>query len=79
MSNATPTSWVAMDTDAERIHVAIFRGDEGHPSEEFQVGTDGRGIGRLKKKLEKELGQVKCVYEAGPCGYELYRRLTKAG
>jgi transposase len=79
MSNATPTSWVAMDTDAENIHVAIFRGDEGHPSEEFQVGTDGRGIGRLKKKLDKELGLVKCVYEAGPCGYGLHRQLTAAG
>jgi transposase len=24
-------------------------------------------------------GEVRIVYEAGPCGYELYRRLTKAG
>lgn len=79
MSNATPTSWVAMDTDAENIHVAIFRGSETNPSEEFQVGSDSRGIGRLKKKLEKETGPVKCVYEAGPCGYGLHRQLKEAG
>lgn len=79
MSHATPISWVAMDTDAATIHVAIFRGDEANPSEEFQVGSDSRGIGRLKKKLAKEKGEVKCVYEAGPCGYGLYRQLKKAG
>ena len=79
MSNATSTSSIAMDTDAENIHVAIFRGDEASPSEEFQVGSDSRGIGRLKKKLEKETGPVKCVYEAGPCGYGLHRQLKEAG
>lgn len=79
MSNATRISWVAMDTDAETIHVAIFRGQEASPSEEFQVSSDGRGIGRLKKKLGQEEGPVKCVYEAGPCGYGLHRQLKQAG
>ncbi len=81
MTNATPTNWVAMDNDAEKIQIAIFRGDEATPSEEFQVDTDGKGMGRLKKKLEKEAesGPVKCVYEAGPCGYALYRQLQAAG
>ena len=80
MGNATTaTSWVAMDTDAENIHVAIFRGEEADPSAEFQVGSDSRGIGRLKKRLEKELGPVRCVYEAGPCGYWLQRELKGAG
>jgi len=68
-----------MDTAAETIQVAIFRGEEATPSEEFEVTADGRGIGRLKKKLEKEPGAVKCVYEAGPCGYGLYRTLKASG
>lgn len=79
MGNATSTSWIAMDTAAERIHVAIFRGEEATPSEEFEIGTDAGGIGRLKRKLSKEPGQVKCVYEAGPCGYGLYRTLKGSG
>ena len=79
MGNSTTTSWVAMDTAAERIHVAIFRGEEATPSEEFEVKADAQGIGRLKKKLEKETGPVKCVYEAGPCGYGLYRTLNGSG
>lgn len=79
MGNSTSTSWVAMDTAAEKIHVAILRGDEVSPSEEFEIGADARGIGRLKKKLEMEIGTVKCVYEAGPCGYGLYRTLKASG
>ncbi len=79
MRNSTTTSWVAMDTAAKTIHVAIFRGEEVNPSEEFEVGADAQGIGRLKKKLEKEAGTVKCVYEAGPCGYGLYRTLKASG
>ena len=79
MREGTPTSWVAMDTAAETIQVAIFRGEEAKPSEEFQLSADARGIWRLKKKLEKETGPVKCVYEAGPCGYGLYRTLKAGG
>jgi transposase len=79
MGNSTSTSWIAMDTAAETIHVSIFRGEEATPSEEFEVAADARGIGRLKKKLEKETGTVKCVYEAGPCGYGLYRTLKASG
>jgi transposase len=79
MGDATTTSWIAMDTSAETIQVAIFRGEEAKPCEEFEVGTDARGIGRLKKKLAKEPGAVRCVYEAGPCGYVLYRSLKASG
>jgi transposase len=67
-----------MDTAADKIQVAIFRGEE-EKAEEFEIGTDARGLGRLKKKLEKEAGPVKCVYEAGPCGYGLYRMLKDSG
>ena len=34
---------------------------------------------RLIAKLKQETGEVRCVYEAGPCGYELYRQLRQAG
>jgi transposase len=68
-----------MDTAADKIQGAMFRGDEEKPSGEFEISADTRGIGRLKAKLAKEAGTVKCVYEAGPCGYGLYRTLTASG
>jgi transposase len=79
MSDSTTKSWVGMDTAAEKIQVAIYRGDSEEPSEEFEVRADASGIGRLKVKLRKEKGPVKSVYEAGPCGYGLYRTLKAEG
>ena len=39
---------------------------------------DRKGIQKLIQRLKEEEGEVRCVYEAGPCGYELYRKLRKA-
>ena len=44
MSHITSTSWVAMDTAAEKIQVAIFRGSEATPSEEFEVSANSREL-----------------------------------
>lgn len=71
--------WVGLDVHAERIQVAIFRGNEGEPRHEFEVANDSSGLGRLIKKLKELAGKVRCVYEAGPCGYELYRLLKRKG
>ncbi len=30
-------------------------------------------------RLQREVGAVRCCYEAGPCGFELQRALTAAG
>src|SRR5262245_2812077 len=71
--------WVGMDTDAKRNHVAIYRGWETQPAAEFEAGMDSKGIKQLITRLKKEKGEPRCVYEAGPCGYPLARRLREAG
>lgn len=45
------------------------------------VGTIGPELGELRKVLGKlgEPGDLQVVYEAGPCGYGLVRRLRAAG
>jgi len=68
-----------MDTDAKKNQVSIYRGWDSQPGTEFETGMDGRGIKRLIERLQKEEGEVRCVYEAGPCGYQLYRKLRQAG
>jgi transposase len=72
------TVWVGMDTDAKKNQVALYRGWENAPTE-FESGMDSKGIQRLIQRLKQEDGEVHCVYEAGPCGYELYRKLRQAG
>lgn len=73
------TVWVGMDTDGNKNHIALYRGWDEKPSAEWEAGMDGRGIQRLIDRLKREDGEVQCVYEAGPCGYDLYRKLRKAG
>lgn len=72
------THWIGMDVHADNIQVAVFRGNEQKPREEFETGSDSRSLNRLLKKLAG-LGKVRCVYEAGPCGYELQRFLSSNG
>jgi len=68
-----------MDTDTKKNQIALYRGGEKEPAEEWETGMDGGGIKRLIARLKREKNEVRCVYEAGPCGYELYRGLRKAG
>jgi transposase len=41
------------------------------------IGTRQGDIDKLLRKLEAKGGRLEFGYEAGPCGYWLYRYLTK--
>lgn len=71
--------WIGIDDDAKKMNVAIFKDHERAPRQEFVVHFDDRGLGRLERKLKELPGQVRCAYEAGPCGYFLYRSLDEKG
>ena len=73
------TNWVGMDVHADKICVCVYRGKETKPYEEYEVNTDKRSIERLLKRLKGLQGEVRSIYEAGPCGYELQRYLAKNG
>jgi transposase len=71
--------WVGLDDDAEKICVAILRSEDDRAMAEFVVERNDRGLRRLLSQLKKLKGTVRCVYEAGPCGYGLQRWLTSQG
>src|SRR5207245_3091085 len=71
--------WVGMDTDAKKNQIALYRGWEKVPAAEWEAGMDAKGIKKLIERLGRETAEIRCVYEAGPCGYELHRRLERAG
>jgi transposase len=71
--------WIGIDDHADKWTIAQFRGDEAGPSKEFELVPDSKGYQRLLSFLKKLDGEVRIVYEAGPCGYDLYRQLRKAG
>jgi transposase len=82
MKNSTSTSkdrfWVGMDDHAATIVVAVLKNEEGAPVARFTITNEEAGHKQLIKRLAGLGGEVRCVYEAGPCGYVLQRRLAKA-
>jgi transposase len=69
--------WIGLDVHAQSIAMARLDGDAAAPiSSEFP--NDPKVLGRTFKKLATE-GDVRVCYEAGPCGYEIYRQLSAQG
>src|SRR5262247_4728049 len=72
------TLYVGMDVHKESIAVAYVAKD--HDAEVISLGTFGTrqcDIDNLIRKLQSKAKHLVFVYEAGPCGYWLYRYLTK--
>ena len=75
------TVYVGLDTDKKHIDVAVA---EALPKGEVrywgQIANEAVAVERLFKRLGKDGRRLSVCYEAGPCGYGLYRQLTgKAG
>jgi transposase len=78
--NQSSTLSVGMAVHQESIAVAYVA--EEHHAEVVYLGTIGTrpcDIDQLIRKMQSKSTHLVFVYEAGPCGYWLYRYLTKKG
>lgn len=66
--------WLGMDVHARSIVIARMERDSAKPTI-LEIPNDLKRVRRTLSKLAKE-GTLHCCYEAGPCGFELYRLLT---
>jgi transposase len=74
------TLYVGLDVHKDSIAVA-YASDDG-PAEPVPLGPMGTrqcDIDALIRKLQSKGARLVFVYEAGPCGYWLYRSLTGKG
>jgi transposase len=74
------TLYVGLDVHKDSIAVAYVAKD--HDAEVIYLGTIGTrqcDIDQLVRKLQSKATDLVFVYEAGPCGYWLYRYLTNKG
>lgn len=72
------TLYVGLDVHKDSITIA-YALDTGDVESMGKTGTTPTEIERMCKRLQSKAGCVRVVYEAGPCGYGLYRRLVKQG
>ncbi len=74
-----PTTYVGMDVHKKDIVVALLAPGTEEPME-WKLRNEPRAVRRLAKRLRREaIGELQCVYEAGPCGYTLQRQLVGQG
>jgi transposase len=78
--NQSSTLYIGMDVHKDTIAVAYVA--KAHVAEVVFLGTIGTrhgNIDQLIRKMPSKAKHLLFVYEAGPCGYWLYRYLTTKG
>jgi transposase len=76
------SSTLSVGLDVHRESIAVAYVAKAHDAEVIYLGTIGTrqaNIEQLVRKLQSKAQHLVFVYEAGPCGYWLYRDLTKQG
>lgn len=71
------TAVIGMDVHKESIDIAIA--DEKEARHYGRVGGDAASVDKAIRKLRSVHSNPLFVYEAGPCGFWLYRRLRAQG
>jgi transposase len=74
------STFVGMDVHKNSIEIAIAqRGRDGEVRNFGKIDGTLDALDKVVRKLVSKGGPLHFVYEAGPCGYEIYRHLTGKG
>lgn len=73
------TKYVGLDVHKETIAVAIAKEGRGEPAYYGEIPNTGEALRKLVRKVTAVGEKISFCYEAGPCGYDIYRQLIELG
>ena len=75
------TAYVGLDVHKETIAIAVAEPGRQEPGYEGEIANTPKRVERKIQQLSERYGGglLQFVYEAGPCGYGLYRQLLASG
>jgi len=72
--------YVGLDVHKMSVDVAIAEpGTAGETRYYGRIGGDPEALDKVTRKLLAKGAELRFAYEAGPCGYQVYRHLTAQG
>src|ERR1017187_6784876 len=73
------TKYVGLDVHKETIAVSVAEAGGGEVRYIGEISNTPEAIKKLVRQLKKGDAQLSLCYEAGPCGYGIYRQLREMG
>ena len=73
------SKYVGLDTHKETIAVAVADANGGKSRFYGEIANTPEAIRKLVKQLCPDGEVISFCYEAGPCGYEIYRQISQLG
>lgn len=71
--------YVGLDVHKETIAVSVAYAGRSEPEYRGEIAHTPKAVAKLVRRLSKDGEVVSFCYEAGPCGYGLYRQIIASG
>lgn len=73
------SKYIGLDTHKDTVAVGVAKAGRDKPQYYGEIHNTPEAIGTLIKRLSPNGEVLSFCYEAGPCGYGIYRQITQSG